>query len=100
MAFGTDIEQYRSFFHSILALLRMAVGDFDYGPGHAGGRSAASFSPIVNTAVSSLGDLYGCTGHLTAFFGGFRPGQMPSRTRTTSSARACFGSSYFSCTSS
>jgi hypothetical protein len=36
MAFGTDIQQYRSFSNSILALLRMAVGDFDYGPGPPG----------------------------------------------------------------
>merc|ERR1711871_1906351 len=30
MAFGRDLVDYRSFQHSILSLLRMAVGDFDY----------------------------------------------------------------------
>jgi hypothetical protein len=42
MAFGTDIEQYRSFLNSILALLRMAVGDFDYGAG-----CARAFSGLI-----------------------------------------------------
>ena len=30
MAFGSDILEYRNFQQSILSLLRMAVGDFDY----------------------------------------------------------------------
>jgi hypothetical protein len=30
LSFGLDVEEYRSFFLSIVALLRMAVGDFDY----------------------------------------------------------------------
>ena len=30
LSFGLDVPEYRSFMLSIVALLRMAVGDFDY----------------------------------------------------------------------
>ena len=46
MAFGLDQYDFRNFMASFMSLLRMAVGDFDYGPGRPGAVKRPSRFPM------------------------------------------------------